>query len=103
MLIAGGSGVVPLMSMLRTRQMARDPGRACLLSSSRSFDPILYRTEFEELSTLSGAPAIVHTLTRGPPPGWIAEHGCVGETMLAPPATAADTDPHTSRRGHTPL
>src|SRR3546814_1335581 len=71
MLIAGGSGVVPLMPMLRTRQMALAPGRACLLFSSRSFEQILYRTEFEKLSTLSGTPAIVHTLTRGTLPDWI--------------------------------
>src|SRR3546814_15998879 len=103
MLIAGGSGVVPLMSMLRTRQMARDPGRACLLYSSRSFDQILYRTEFEELSTLSGAPAIVHTLTRGTPPGWIGEHGRVDDTMLARHSLAASNDPDIFVCGPTPF
>lgn len=103
MLIAGGSGVVPLMSMLRTRQSARDSGRACLLYSSRSFDQILYRTEFEQLSTLSGAPAIVHTLTRGTPAGWTGEHGRVDKTMLARHAIAAIDEPDTFVCGPTPF
>lgn len=103
MLIAGGSGVVPLMSMLRTRQIARDSGRARLLYSSRSFDQILYRTEFEQLSTLSGAPAIVHTLTRGTPPGWTGEQGRVDETMLARHAIAASDEPDTFVCGPTPF
>src|SRR3546814_6439054 len=60
-------------------------------------------TEFEELSTLSGAPAIVHTLTRGTPPGWIGEHGRVDETMLARHAIAASNEPDIFVCGPTPF
>jgi ferredoxin-NADP reductase len=93
MLIAGGSGVVPLMSMLRTRRIAQDRGQARLLYSSRSFDQILYAAELEQLSSSSGAPAIIHTLTRGTPPGWTGEHGRVERKMLARQAIAASDEP----------
>lgn len=93
MLIAGGSGVVPLMAMLRTRHLAQDHGQARLLYSSRSVDQILYGAELEQLSTSPGAPAIIHTLTRGTPPGWTGEHGRVDRTMLARQAIAASEEP----------
>jgi ferredoxin-NADP reductase len=83
MLIAGGSGVVPLMSILRTRGTAQDRGQARLLYSSRSFDQILYRTELQQLSRSFDGPAIVHTLTRGAPLGWTGEQGRVERAMLA--------------------
>jgi ferredoxin-NADP reductase len=83
MLIGGGSGVVPLMSILRTRRIAGSAGEARLLYSSRTVQQILYRAELDELSGSVDAPAIVHTLTRGAPPGWAGEQGRVDETMLA--------------------
>lgn len=93
MLIAGGSGVVPLMAMLRTRRIALDHGHARLLYSSRSFDQILYRAELERLSSSAFAPVIIHTLTRETPPGWTGEHGRIERTMLARQAIAASKEP----------
>lgn len=93
MLIAGGSGVVPLMAMLRTRRASRDRGQARLLYSSRSFDQILYERELRQLSASPGAPAIIHTLTRGTPPGWAGEHGRIDRTMLASHAIDASEEP----------
>ncbi len=93
MLIAGGSGVVPLMAMLRTRRIAEDHGRARLLYSSRSLDQILYRAELERLSASPFSPEVVHTLTRGTPPGWTGEHGRVDKAMLARQAIAAREEP----------
>jgi ferredoxin-NADP reductase len=103
MLIAGGSGVVPLMSMLRTRRNARDGGPALLLYSSRSFDQILYRTELDELAAAPGAPTIVHTLTRGTPPGWIGEQGRIDRAMLARRGIAASENPDIFVCGPTPF
>lgn len=82
MLIAGGSGVVPLMAMLRTRQAksVRTPAR--LLYSSRSVDRILFRTDLLRLEAAPAGPTVVHTLTRGAPAGWRGEHGRVDRTML---------------------
>jgi ferredoxin-NADP reductase len=93
MLIGGGSGVVPLMAMLRTRRNVEDHGEARLLYSSRSFDQILYRTELERLSTAPFSPAIIHTLTRGTPPGWTGESGRIDKAMLARHAIAVGEEP----------
>ena len=49
-LVAGGSGVVPLMAMLRHRAAAGGSAPATLLYSSRSFDDIIYRAELERLA-----------------------------------------------------
>src|SRR5947209_13472924 len=61
LLVAGGSGIVPLMAMIRTRVAARDDTEARLLYSSRSQDDVIYR---EELDRLSGnGLTVVHALT----------------------------------------
>jgi ferredoxin-NADP reductase len=67
LLIAGGSGLVPLMSMLRERRAAGSGGDARLLLSARALDDVLYRGELDEL----GGDVAVHiTLTREAPAGW---------------------------------
>lgn len=93
MLIAGGSGVVPLMAILRTRRLAQDQGQARLLYSSGSCDQILYRSELEQSSASPGAPAIIHTLTRRTPLGWTGEQGRVDKAMLARQAIDASEEP----------
>ena len=70
LLIAGGSGVVPLMSMLRHRAVAGGKIPTRLLYSSRSFDDIIYFTELERLQSVKNAPKVFHTLTRSQPEGW---------------------------------
>ncbi|HLO16653.1 MAG TPA: ferredoxin reductase [Anaerolineales bacterium] len=70
LLIAGGSGVVPLMSMLRHRAAAGAKNPASLLYSSRSFDDIIYYNELEKLQAADNGPQVFHTLTRSQPPGW---------------------------------
>src|SRR5439155_23908903 len=50
MLVAGGSGIVPLMAMIRARAAARDDTETRLLYSSRSLDAVIYRDELERLS-----------------------------------------------------
>jgi ferredoxin-NADP reductase len=49
-LAAGGSGVVPLMAMLRHRAAAASDVPACLLYSARSQDELIYRKELERLA-----------------------------------------------------
>jgi ferredoxin-NADP reductase len=96
LLVAGGSGVAPLMAMLRHRAASGDAGRAVparLLLSSRSFADIIYREELERLGSAPGGPRIVHTLTREPPPsGWSGYARRIDAPMLAeagfPPAAA---------------
>src|SRR5215207_5133793 len=50
LLVAGGSGIVPLMAMLRHRAAQHSTVPARLLYSSRAFDEIIYRQELEQLA-----------------------------------------------------
>ena len=63
LLVGGGSGVAPLMSMLRYRETIGSAIPATLLYSSRSWDEIIFREELERLST-DPAVRVIHTLTR---------------------------------------
>jgi ferredoxin-NADP reductase len=65
LLVAGGSGVVPLMAMARHRARVGSTAPMRLLYSSRTWEDVIYR---EELGTLGVE--VVHTLTREQPPGW---------------------------------
>lgn len=70
LLIAGGSGVVPLMAMIRHRAAAGDRTPVRLLYSSRAFEDVIYRDELEELSASDASLDVRHTLTRSHPDGW---------------------------------
>jgi ferredoxin-NADP reductase len=68
LLIGGGSGVVPLMAMLRHRAALNATVPATLLYSSRSADELIYRAELDGFG--NGGVALVETLTRSQPSGW---------------------------------
>ena len=70
LLIAGGSGIVPLMAMIRPRAAAGDWTPVRLLYSSRTFDDVIYRAELDELGANDGALDVRYTLTRTHPDGW---------------------------------
>jgi len=83
-LVAGGSGVVPLMAMLRHRARAgaaRIP--AALLFSSRHLEEVIYRDELERLAAAGDGLGVSHTLTRSQPPGWTGYARRIDERMLA--------------------
>jgi ferredoxin-NADP reductase len=69
-LVAGGSGIVPLMAMLRHRAAAGVGELATLLYSSRTLEDVIYREELDQLAAADSGLTIVHTLTRGQPDGW---------------------------------
>jgi ferredoxin-NADP reductase len=69
LLLAGGSGLVPLMAMLRHRAARHDSVDSRLLVSSRGVPDILYRRELERLAEGDGL-VVHHTLTRNAPEGW---------------------------------
>ncbi len=70
LLVAGGSGVVPLVAMIRHRAAVGSGVPARLLYSSRSYEEIIYREELERLATKDGSLDVFHTLTRSRPEGW---------------------------------
>lgn len=93
MLIAGGSGVVPLMSMLRTRHRAGSKAPARLLYSSRTVEGIIYREELDRLLANRDGFSLVHTLTRAVPTAWQGEARRIDKDMLAMHAFAAARGP----------
>ncbi len=83
LLVAGGSGVVPLMSILRHRRAARASVPARLLYSSRTFEDIIYREELDALPRNGDGVEVFHTLTRSQPPGWKGYDRRIDERMLS--------------------
>jgi ferredoxin-NADP reductase len=68
LLVGGGSGIVPLMSMVRHRAATGSATPFRLLYSTRSVEDVIYRSELERLG--GDGIAIYQTLTRIQPPGW---------------------------------
>lgn len=84
LLVAGGSGVVPLMAMLRARAAAGDRSLATLLYSSRTIGDVIYRDELAQLALTGDHGAmVIHTLTREQPPGWTGYARRIDAEMLA--------------------
>jgi ferredoxin-NADP reductase len=92
-LVGGGSGVVPLMAMLRHRAAQGSTVPVTLLYSSRTFEDIIYREELDALAARADGLTVIHTLTRSHPPGWTGETRRIDRAMLArvglPPASGA--------------
>ena len=93
-LVAGGSGIVPLMAMLRHRALAARGGVARLLYSSRTWETTIYRDELGRLARGDERLGVVHTLTRAAPSGWSGPTRRVDRPMLEehvlPPSDAPD-------------
>jgi len=111
LLIAGGSGIVPLMAMLRHRDIAISSGNsmarhqipARLLYSSRRWDEIIYRDELTQLTQKDDSIEVVHTLTREQPEGWTGFRRRIDRMMLAEVAWPASEKPRVFVCGPTPL
>jgi ferredoxin-NADP reductase len=83
LLIGGGSGVVPLMSMLRHRAAANGSAPVRLLYSSRTREDVIYYDELEKLRAAPGGPEVFHSLTRSQPAGWTGYSRRIDAAMLA--------------------
>ena len=70
LLIGGGSGIVPLMCMLRHRRLAGSAVRAALLYSVRTRQDVIYHSELAELARDDPQLTLRITLTRNVDPGW---------------------------------
>ena len=82
-LVAGGSGVVPLMAMLRHRAAAKSTSPTRLLFSSREPDEIIYREELDRLADRSDGLEVAYTLTRRQPSDWMGYRRRIDDRMLA--------------------
>jgi ferredoxin-NADP reductase len=103
LLVAGGSGIVPLMAMIRQRAAAGSVVPARLLYSSRSYDDIIYRDELDHLVSGGTMLEVVHTLTRVQPPGWTSYHRRIDTDMLRDVAWPPDQRPLAFICGPTPF
>jgi ferredoxin-NADP reductase len=103
LLIGGGSGIVPLMAMLRHRAAQHSTVPACLLSSSRAFDEIIYRQELAQLAAADPTLTVTHTLTRQQPPEWAGYERRIDRAMLAEVAWPPSDQPQAFVCGPTAL
>ncbi|QXQ06204.1 ferredoxin reductase [Sphingosinicellaceae bacterium] len=93
LLIGGGSGVVPLMSILRARAKAQERPTAHLLYSSREQDAIIYRHELDRMAAGDDGIEILYTLTRRQPSGWAGASRRIDRSMLEGFGFSPDDDP----------
>ena len=96
LLLGGGSGVVPLMSMLRHHTAIGSDAPMRLIYSARTLEDVLYRDEL-------AARDVVVTLTREASPAWTGRRGRVGRDLLAEVGWPASTRPRCYVCGPTPF
>jgi ferredoxin-NADP reductase len=94
LLLAGGSGIVPLRCMLRHRAAARSDAPARLLYSSRRLSEVIYRDELERLAAGDGV-GVYFTLTREQPPDWAGYARRLDPALLTEVAWPANERPLT--------
>jgi ferredoxin-NADP reductase len=102
LLVGGGSGIVPLMAMLRHRAAALGTGDADtrhqvparLLYSSRRWSEVIYRDELARLVENDPTLEVTLTLTREPPEGWTGFRRRIDRMMLAEVAWPPAERPH---------
>jgi ferredoxin-NADP reductase len=92
-LVAGGSGVVPLMAMTRSLATSDSSIPTRLLLSTRSWDDVIYRDELERLRKELPALEVTYTITRAQPPGWTGYARRVDPAMLSEVAWPASEQP----------
>jgi ferredoxin-NADP reductase len=83
LLVAGGSGVCPLVAMLRHRAARGSRVPARLLYSSRSLEDVIFRGELDRLAGRGDGLEVVHTLTRSRPGDWNGYARRIDRAMLA--------------------
>jgi ferredoxin-NADP reductase len=103
LLVGGGSGVAPLMAMIRHRAAVGSDVPTRLLYSSRSYEEIIYRKELENLAARDGSLEVIHTLTSSRPEGWSGYDRRIDAQMLAEVAWPPDESPLAFVCGPTPF
>ena len=79
--VAGGVGITPIMSMLRTLRARGDRRTLVLIYAARSFDDMVFFDEITEIASdldLEFVP-----VPQRPPPGWGGESGRVDSGLLS--------------------
>lgn len=111
LLVAGGSGIVPLMAMLRHRAAvskcapasSTSDFHARLLYSSRSWNDVIYRDEISRLADGDPTLRVAHTLTRDRPAEWSGYARRIDRAMLSEFAWLPAERPRIFVCGPTPM
>jgi len=93
LLIAGGSGIVPLMAMIRHRAAVADHTPVRVLYSSRAFEDVIYRDELDRLAAADRTLTVRQTMTRSQPPGWTGYGRRLDRAMIDEVAWPAQDGP----------
>ena len=92
-LIGGGSGIVPLMAMIRSHATAGSAARFRLLYSVRTPDDVFFADELDALEKASANLEITWVYTRETPAGWPARPGRVSRGILEQATIPASENP----------
>jgi len=103
LLVAGGSGVAPLMAMIRHRAAAQSDASCHLLYSSRSRKETIFAEELDRLAAQDAALEVIHALTRSQPAGWTGYSRRIDREMLEEVAPSPEQRSLAFICGPTPL
>ena len=92
-LVAGGTGITPLMAMLRHRKRSRPNIPASLIYSARSLADVVYRDELDTMAHGDLNLRLVYALTREHPSDWNGHLGRVNEVLLAENSFTREQNP----------
>lgn len=82
-LVAGGSGIVPLMAMIRSRASAGSTAPFRLLYSVREPGAVFYRDELQALSDRDNSLSLIYAYTRAAPRDWPRPPGRIDAALIA--------------------
>jgi ferredoxin-NADP reductase len=94
LLVAGGSGLVPLMSMLRHRSVTGSRVPVVVVYSARSAEEVIYRAELDALASRDPMVRVAVTLTRSQPPAWGGYARRIDQAMLRDALEVLPPRPH---------
>ena len=92
-LVAGGSGIVPLMAMIRSRVSAGSTAPFRLLYSVREPEKVFYHDELRALSNEGESAVITYAYTRVTPKNWPRPAGRIDAPFIAAGTWPSDLRP----------
>jgi ferredoxin-NADP reductase len=102
-LFAGGSGIVPLMAMVRTRASSKVRPPFRLIYSVRAPESIIYASELRQRATEDEGLTVTYVYTRATPPGWPTLPHRVDAATIAQTAFLTTESPSSFVCGPTPF